>query len=103
MRTSGCRKRVGLLTCSRRSRRLPDRLRSSAQRRHGDARQCTATLNRTSDILEITIDDNGRGAPDQPAAGFGLRSMRERADEVGGTYICAPHLPVACVFTYEYR
>ena len=35
--------------------------------------------------LVLTVRDDGRGLPEQPRAGVGLRSMRERADELAGT------------------
>ncbi len=36
------------------------------------------------DVLVLEIRDNGRGVPDRPRLGIGLRSMGERAAEVGG-------------------
>jgi signal transduction histidine kinase len=35
--------------------------------------------------LRLEIKDDGIGLPAQPHAGVGLRSMRERAAELGGT------------------
>ncbi|MFD9118085.1 ATP-binding protein [Streptomyces bottropensis] len=35
-------------------------------------------------VLILTVRDNGRGIPPRHRAGVGLRSMRERAAEVGG-------------------
>ena len=37
------------------------------------------------DLLQLTIEDNGVGIDRVAAAGVGLQSMRERAEEVGGT------------------
>ena len=36
-------------------------------------------------MLELEVEDNGRGVVHPVGAGLGLRSMRDRADEVGGT------------------
>jgi two-component system NarL family sensor kinase len=36
--------------------------------------------------LLITITDDGRGLPDHYQAGVGIRSMRERAEELEGTF-----------------
>jgi signal transduction histidine kinase len=53
--------------------------------RHARARTCTLRLvcanGRT---LEVEVIDDGAGLPDHPRAGVGLRSMRERAAELGG-------------------
>jgi signal transduction histidine kinase len=35
--------------------------------------------------LCLEVQDNGRGLPIQRRAGIGLNSMRERAEELGGT------------------
>jgi signal transduction histidine kinase len=43
--------------------------------------------NGPSGILQIEIEDEGIGMPEMHQAGVGLRSMRERAEEVGGTFI----------------
>jgi signal transduction histidine kinase len=40
--------------------------------------------------LVLTVRDDGRGLPEQPRAGVGLRSMRERADELAGTLDVSP-------------
>jgi signal transduction histidine kinase len=53
--------------------------------RHAGANQCLVTLSVTDSSLRIAVTDNGRGLP--PAAqphGLGLRSMAERATELGG-------------------
>ena len=52
---------------------------------HGDARRATVTLALEDDALSIEICDDGRGLPASPRAGVGLSSMRERAEELGGT------------------
>lgn len=55
-------------------------------------------------FLCVEIGDNGVGLPADPPVGIGLRSMRERAEELGGTFaiqsgaeggvLAAAHLPV---------
>ena len=52
--------------------------------RHAGARTCVVRLAATDEIrLEIT--DNGAGIPEDRPSGVGLVSMRERAEELGGT------------------
>ncbi|MBM2850810.1 MAG: Two component signal transduction histidine kinase, partial [Anaerolineales bacterium] len=52
--------------------------------RHARARTCMIRLTLAED-LRLEIKDDGIGLPSQPHAGVGLRSMRERAAELGGT------------------
>jgi signal transduction histidine kinase len=59
--------------------------------RHAGATSCTITLTAAPTRLLVTITDNGRGL-DTPAdgrnvaaAGNGMATMRERAEELGGT------------------
>lgn len=51
--------------------------------RHAGARTCRITITTDGD-LEIDVRDDGRGLNGQ-AGGVGLHSMRERAEELGGT------------------
>ena len=51
--------------------------------RHAQARMCSVRL-ALADGLEIAIIDDGVGLPADRQAGVGLRSMRERAEELGG-------------------
>ena len=53
--------------------------------RHGRARQCTITLTRSDQQVEMTITDDGIGLPADATPGVGISSMRERAAELGGT------------------
>jgi signal transduction histidine kinase len=53
-------------------------------RRHAAASECIVSLREGADGLEVTIVDDGRGLPAHRHDGVGLRSMRERAEEVGG-------------------
>jgi signal transduction histidine kinase len=54
--------------------------------KHAQAGRCTVRLT-AADALEIEIADDGVGLPDKRRAGVGLLSMRERAEELGGTCV----------------
>ena len=62
--------------------------------RHAHARRCVVTLTAVPSgqprALELVVTDDGRGIPDHVAAGVGLLSVRERAEELGG------HAEVLC-------
>lgn len=59
--------------------------------RHAEAKLCVIRLT-FSDALVIDVRDDGKGLPTTPRPGVGLRSMAERAAELGGT--CSiEHLP----------
>lgn len=54
--------------------------------RHSGADACVVTIARAADALLLTIRDTGSGlAPGHPV-GVGLSSMRERAEELGGSF-----------------
>jgi len=59
--------------------------------RHAGASHCILRLSVETD-LELTITDNGRGIEDGRTAGIGLLSMRERAEEIGGTCVIEPDI-----------
>jgi signal transduction histidine kinase len=52
--------------------------------RHAGARACRVRLT-LGELLELEIADDGVGLPDRRRPGVGLASMRERAEELGGT------------------
>lgn len=53
--------------------------------RHAQAHTCTIRLAcPTEQALAVEVIDDGVGLPEHPDAGVGLRSMRERAAELGG-------------------
>ncbi len=54
--------------------------------RHARARTCVIRLD-VSEGLRLEIADDGIGLPAEGGAGVGLRSMRERAAELGGTCV----------------
>ena len=51
--------------------------------RHAQACTCTLMVQRDSHLV-LTISDDGRGLPAAPVPGIGVRSMRQRAEELGG-------------------
>ncbi len=53
--------------------------------RHAQASRCDVEL-RLGDSLELDVSDDGIGFADGARPGVGLRSMRERADELGGDF-----------------
>lgn len=59
--------------------------------RHAQANSCSIrfSLDRrnSNDSLQIEIQDDGIGLPKARRSGVGTRSMRERAEELGGTYV----------------
>ena len=52
--------------------------------RHAHAGACVLKVQRNSN-LTLTISDDGCGLPATVSQGIGMRSMRERAEELGGT------------------
>jgi signal transduction histidine kinase len=55
--------------------------------RHSHASRCMVrlALHEQERLLELNIEDNGRGLAPARSTGVGLASMRERAEELGGT------------------
>ena len=61
-------------------------------RKHAHARHVILTLSYMGDLVTMDVQDDGRGSdlqlaspqPDQMTGGFGLRSMRERIEALGG-------------------
>jgi signal transduction histidine kinase len=54
--------------------------------RHSGARTCMVSLIRDNG-LRVEVIDDGVGITGQPGRGLGLGSMRERAAELGGTFV----------------
>jgi signal transduction histidine kinase len=52
---------------------------------HSGARTCTVALAARGGSLELSVADDGSGIDPEAPAGVGLRSMRERAEELGGS------------------
>lgn len=61
--------------------------------RHSDARECKATLEATDSELIVTISDDGVGMDRDHRPGVGLTSMRERTEELGGSFQINPMDP----------
>jgi signal transduction histidine kinase len=59
--------------------------------RHAHARNCTVSL-RCEEQLIIEVIDDGQGLPPAYRSGVGLNSMRERAEELGGSWQIEPGL-----------
>jgi signal transduction histidine kinase len=60
--------------------------------RHSNACHCDLrlTLDETAGWLSLSIQDDGCGLPSSRRVGVGLVSMRERAEELGGTWTIEP-------------
>jgi signal transduction histidine kinase len=60
--------------------------------RHAHARTCRVRLSvdEATSTLGLEITDDGVGMPEDRVAGVGLSSMRERAEELGGTLAVEP-------------
>ncbi|WP_067654352.1 sensor histidine kinase [Nocardia harenae] len=55
-------------------------------RKHAGASTVTVRMLRTGTGVRLSVTDDGAGfAPDRRSTGFGLRGMRERAEQAGGT------------------
>jgi two-component system NarL family sensor kinase len=54
--------------------------------RHGGARHCRVILREDHGVLLVQVHDDGTGLPAYHVPGVGLRSMRERAAELGGSF-----------------
>jgi signal transduction histidine kinase len=52
--------------------------------RHSHGRRCVVTIAIDARGVDVSVRDDGAGLDPTRAIGLGLRSMRERADEVGG-------------------
>lgn len=57
---------------------------------HADARNCGLTITHDGRHLVVEVDDDGRGSHDDHRLGLGRQSMRERAEELGGTLTVLP-------------
>lgn len=55
--------------------------------RHAKASVCRISLQMESGALHIRIEDNGTGMPAHAKPGIGMYSIRERAEELGGSFV----------------
>ncbi|MFT4415562.1 histidine kinase [Fredinandcohnia humi] len=51
--------------------------------RHSDAQNCTISIS-INDKLHLVVTDDGKGLPEHLQYGIGIKSMKERAEELGG-------------------
>jgi two-component system NarL family sensor kinase len=58
--------------------------------RHAGASRCTVCLRRTADALTVEVHDDGRGLGRDTRPGGGLVTMRQRAQELGGSCTIEP-------------
>jgi two-component system NarL family sensor kinase len=58
--------------------------------RHAGARTATVKLTASKGMLQVEVTDDGRGVSPPHRAGVGLTSMRERAEELGGSCTLQP-------------
>jgi signal transduction histidine kinase len=60
--------------------------------RHAQASSCCVSLSidEATGVLELEVIDDGVGMPENRRAGVGMTSMRERAEELGGTLTIEP-------------
>ncbi|MDQ0374268.1 sensor histidine kinase [Cellulomonas humilata] len=61
--------------------------------RYSGAEGCAVSVSVQDAALVVTVLDLGSGIPVGAPSGVGLRSMRERADELGGVVTVEPHAP----------
>jgi signal transduction histidine kinase len=59
-------------------------------RKHADATAVTVSLTPVEHGVRLSVSDNGVGLSDDHTDGFGLRGMRARAAQVGGTMTVNP-------------
>ena len=58
--------------------------------RHAGVRTATVTFTAAEGMLHVDVTDDGRGVSPTNRAGIGLTSMRERAEELGGSCTLRP-------------
>lgn len=58
--------------------------------RHAAASACTVTVDIAADTVRLTVDDDGCGVVAGARVGCGVVSMRERAEELGGSCAVEP-------------
>jgi signal transduction histidine kinase len=59
-------------------------------RKHSAASAATVALSAVESVLRLSVADNGIGISDGHTEGFGLRGLRTRATQVGGTLTVMP-------------
>jgi signal transduction histidine kinase len=59
-------------------------------RKHAQATTAAVELSKSDSGVQLTVSDNGIGLAEKHTEGFGLRGMRARAAQVGGTMAVSP-------------
>lgn len=71
-------------------------------RRHAGAQSATLALWFENDGLRLEVADDGAGLPQESRPGMGLSTMRERAEEVGGTLSVQQNQPKGTRVTAQF-
>ncbi len=69
--------------------------------KHAQATACEVQIEVRNDSLVLRVIDNGKGISGSDPEGVGLRSMRERALELGGNLTVEPHEPAGTCLTAQ--
>jgi signal transduction histidine kinase len=69
--------------------------------KHAGARHAVLSLELTERAATLTIEDDGQGLVADRSNGVGLHSMRERAEELGGTMMIQSNQPRGCKMTTQ--
>ncbi|MFT4295363.1 MAG: sensor histidine kinase [Micropruina sp.] len=70
--------------------------------RHAGASRVTAQIRRQDDSLLLTVTDDGRGYSGPRPGGFGTESMRQRCEELGGSFAIEAAAPHGTVVTARF-
>jgi signal transduction histidine kinase len=65
--------------------------------RHANASQAGVRISLQNDQLIVEVYDDGTGIYSEVVAGVGLTSMRERAEELGGSFEVLHRMPGSCI------
>ena len=82
---------------------LPEILREAATNalKHGHAKNVWVNIREEKNVKTITISNDGEGAKVMPEFGTGLRAMKKRVDDAGGTFEISDTDPFTIVVTFE--
>ncbi len=70
---------------------------------HADATRCAATLTAAGRNFIVSVKDNGRGISRDDRSGVGLVSMRERTEELGGSFTIRHSSGTEVIATFPLR